>query len=300
MKVNDLTILQRVRLECLWCLCRFFAILPHWFRYYVVENIVFLIIYLIRYRVSVVKSNLRNSFPEKSDKELKVIKHKFYWTLAEIFVHSVSMAGLGGNKAKDVIEITNAEEHSKAVKGKDWIAMSAHFGCWEYIAFWGMFDPAQRVVSVYHPLHNPIMEIVYQRFRSRAYTNPVPMREFVRYYMTHKNKPLDERSLMLGLVADQNPPKRPNSHWFKFLNQDTIFFDGGEKLALKYNLPIYFTTMKRVSRGRYQLLFEQIYDGVEAVSENVITERYVRILEAKIIENPELWIWSHRRWKHKK
>ena len=104
----------------------------------------------------------------------------------------------------------------------------------------------------------------------------------------------------MGLIADQNPPRRPDSHWFRFLNQDTIFFDGGEKLALRCNLPVYFVRMERLQRGRYQMSFDPIYDGVEEVAEYEITERYVRRLEAMICEHPELWMWSHRRWKHKR
>mgnify|MGYP000354730086 FL=1 len=83
-------------------------------------------------------------------------------------------------------------------------------------------------------------------------------------------------------------------------DRDTIFFDGGEKLALRCNLPVYFVRMERLQRGRYQMSFEPIYDGVEEVAEYEITERYVRRLEAMICEHPELWMWSHRRWKHKR
>ena len=104
----------------------------------------------------------------------------------------------------------------------------------------------------------------------------------------------------MGLIADQNPPRRPDSHWFRFLNQDTIFFDGGEKLALKCRLPVYFVRLERRRRGCYEMSFVPIYDGEEPVGPNEITERYVRLLEAEIRRCPELWIWSHKRWKHKR
>ena len=97
-----------------------------------------------------------------------------------------------------------------------------------------------------------------------------------------------------------NPPRRPDSRWFRFLNQDTIFFDGGEKLALRCQLPVYFVKMERLRRGRYEMSFELIYDGKEEVAEYEITQRYVRMLEAEIRRRPELWMWSHRRWKHKR
>ena len=102
----------------------------------------------------------------------------------------------------------------------------------------------------------------------------------------------------MGLVADQSPTLRPDSHWFTFLNQKTIFHDGGEAMALKFNLPIYFEYTRRIAPGRYAIRFDEIYDGKEVVAPHEITGRYVRKLENMIMECPELWMWSHKRWKH--
>ena len=102
----------------------------------------------------------------------------------------------------------------------------------------------------------------------------------------------------IGLIADQNPPLRPNSHWFRFLNQDTVFFDGIEKMALKFHMPVYFCRQRRLRRGFYELEFVKLYDGEERVEPNEITGRYVRQLEQDIMADPGMWLWSHRRWKH--
>ena len=144
------------------------------------------------------------------------------------------------------------------------------------------------------------MEAVYQRLRNGDYATTVSMKESLRFYLRNRDKGIRGKNLVMGLIADQNPPRRPDSHWFRFLNQDTIFFDGGEKLALRCRLPVYFVKMDRLSRGRYEMSFEPIYDGEEEVAEHEITERYVRLLESEIRRRPELWIWSHRRWKHKR
>ena len=144
------------------------------------------------------------------------------------------------------------------------------------------------------------MEALYQRLRNGDYATTVSMKESLRFYLRNRDKGILGKNLVMGLIADQNPPRRPDSHWFRFLNQDTIFFDGGEKLALRCHLPVYFVKMDRLSRGRYEMSFEPIYDGEEEVAEHEITERYVRLLESEIRRRPELWIWSHRRWKHKR
>lgn len=301
MKTTKLTLIQRIGLESLWLGARVFAVMPYWFKYYVVENLLFVLLYYcLRYRMKVVKTNLRNSFPEKDERELAVIRRRFYYTLAEIFVDTINLADLTPEKGRSLLTVKGLEEQKERVGGRDWIAMTAHFGCWEYCSFWGLYDPTQIVVAVYHPLRSKIVEAFYQRLRNGDYATTVSMKESLRFYLRNREKGIDGKNLAMGLIADQNPPRRPDSRWFRFLNQDTIFFDGGEKLALRCQLPVYFVKMERLRRGRYEMSFEQIYDGKEEVAEYEITERYVRMLEAEIRRRPELWMWSHRRWKHKR
>ena len=293
--------MQRIGLESLWLGARVFAAMPYWFKYYVVENLIFVLLrYCLRYRMKVVKTNLRNSFPEKDGRELAVIRRRFYRTLAEIFVDTINLAGLTPEKGRSLLTVKGLEEQKERVGGRDWIAMTAHFGCWEYCSFWGLYDPTQIVVAVYHPLRSRIVEAFYQRLRNGDYATTVAMKESLRFYLRNRAGGIGGRNLVMGLIADQNPPRRPDSRWFRFLNQDTIFFDGGEKLALRCQLPVYFVKMERLRRGRYEMSFELIYDGKEEVAEYEITQRYVRMLEAEIRRRPELWMWSHRRWKHKR
>ena len=301
MKTTELTPMQRIGLEALWLGARVFAAMPYWFKYYVVENLIFVLLrYCLRYRMKVVKTNLRNSFPEKDERELAVIRRRFYRTLAEIFVDTINLAGLTPEKGRSLLTVKGLEEQKERVGGRDWIAMTAHFGCWEYCSFWGLYDPTQIVVAVYHPLRSRIVEAFYQRLRNGDYATTVAMKESLRFYLRNRAGGIGGRNLVMGLIADQNPPRRPDSRWFRFLNQDTIFFDGGEKLALRCQLPVYFVKMERLRRGRYEMSFELIYDGKEEVAEYEITQRYVRMLEAEIRRRPELWMWSHRRWKHKR
>ena len=301
MKQTELNILQRIWLEILWTGSRMFAVMPYWFKYYIAENLLFILFYYcIRYRMKVVKNNLRNSFPEKSERELAVIRRQFYRTLSEVVVDTINMAHMPEEKIRAMVTIKGLEEHTQAVHGRDWIAMTAHFGCWEYCSLWGQFDRSQMVVAVYHPLRSMVMECFYQRLRNNENSMAVSMKESLRFYLRNRETGVDGKNLVMGLIADQNPPRRPNSHWFRFLNQDTIFFDGGEKLALRCHLPVYFVRAERLHPGRYQMSFELIYDGEEEVAEYEITERYVRKLETMIRELPELWLWSHRRWKHKR
>lgn len=151
MQRAELNLIQRIWLEVLWLGARLFAILPYWLKYYVIEDLIyFLLCYCIRYRRKVVWMNLHNSFPEKSEEELARICRRFYRTLAEMFVDTVNMAHMTPRKGRRVLTVEGLEEHRARVHGRDWIAMTAHFGCWEYCSYWGLYELSQIVVAVYH------------------------------------------------------------------------------------------------------------------------------------------------------
>ena len=210
------------------------------------------------------------------------------------------MAHMSEEKGRTVLTVKGFEEHYAKVHGRDWIAMTAHFGCWEYCSYWGLYERSQMLVAVYHPLRSKVMERLYQRLRNYENSMTVAMKDSLRFYLRNRAGGIGGRNLVMGLIADQNPPRRPDSRWFRFLNQDTVFFDGIEKMALKFHMPVYFCRQRRLRRGYYELEFLRLYDGVEQVAPNEVTERYVRQLESDIVADPGMWLWSHRRWKHRR
>ncbi len=299
MQQRRLNFFERIALELLWYSAKVFAILPHWYKYYVVSNTFFVLLYYIfRYRRKVVRENLEGCFPQKSVAERKIIERKFYVTLSDMFIDTFNMAYMTKRKARRIVNFENLEQHLINTGGKSWIYMTAHYACWEYNMLWGAFDESYVASGVYHPLRSAVVDNFYLRLRSVMGAVSVPMQESIRYYMRHYESGDNGRVVALGLISDQNPPRKAYSHWFNFLGRDTLFFSGGEKMALKFGVAVYFGVWERVKRGRYRVRFEPIYDGVEVVEENVITERYVRQLESQIVKRPELWMWSHRRWKH--
>jgi KDO2-lipid IV(A) lauroyltransferase len=104
--------------------------------------------------------------------------------------------------------------------------------------------------------------------------------------------------MLLGLIADQNAPPQGDVHWYDFLHHKTLFFEGGEHLALKFGLPVLYFSMSRIRAGEYRGEVKVVYDGVESVAKHEITERYARLLEQDICREPSRWMWSHRRWKY--
>ncbi len=298
---KEFTLLERIAISTIWGLCRFVSVLPSWFVNNVLTEFVYFILYkCCRYRVSVVDMNLRNSFPEKSAEELLTIRRDFYVYLSEIMISTILLAG---DKAHDIIlhqpqHSEDLEKLKELTKGTSWVGLGAHYGLWEYFLLWGACSD-QVMLAVYHPLSSKIFGEIYRRFRTKPNVIQKPLSHTVRFCLENKNG-VDGKNIFIGLAADQRPPRRPNSKWYTFLNQDTIFFDGGEKIALKLHLPVVFLYQHRVKRGCYEFRYKLLYDGKEEIEPNVITDRYVAELESVIRDNPAIWLWSHRRWKHKK
>ncbi|MBQ8493841.1 MAG: lysophospholipid acyltransferase family protein [Alistipes sp.] len=287
---------HKIGLELLWAWCRVVYYAPRWFRFYVVSPFFYAVLSLVRYRRGVILNNIRNSFPEYSAAECRRLMRRYYKMLAEVIVCTMSLAGAKPERDGDIMIWEDAEKHIERMRGRDWVAMAAHFGCWEYFLLWCWRDTESRFLGVYHPLRSTIFEHFYRRLRALA-PNIVqtPMKETLRLYLRNR---AEGRGVVLGLISDQSPILRADLGWYKFLNQDTVFVEGGEKFASRFHIPLYFVHVRRIAAGRYAARFEELYDGVEEFAPGELTRRYARALESMIREAPELWMWSHKRWKH--
>jgi KDO2-lipid IV(A) lauroyltransferase len=287
---------KRILLELLWGTFLVLSHTPRFFKYYILKPFIASVLILSQYRKAVIKGNLERSFPDKTKKEINRIARRYYLFLGEVVVDTINLAGASERRKDYVVEWTNSREMNEKFSGKDWIAMGAHYGCWEYLFLWSRQLHDSKLMGVYHPMRSAIFEEFYNRLRNVSdKLIQVPMKQTILYFLRNRK---GGHGTVMGLVADQSPTLRPDSHWFTFLNQKTIFHDGGEAMALKFNLPIYFAYTRRIAPGRYAIRFDEIYDGKEVVAPHEITGRYVRKLENMIMECPELWMWSHKRWKH--
>ena len=293
---NGLKWYQKIGLELLWYFSLIVSHTPRFFKYYILKPIVAFILILSRYRYKVIKGNLTNSFPEKTEKEIKNIARRYYFFMGEVIIDTINLVGAGEKRKDYVAKWTNSKEMNEKLQGQDWIAIGAHYGCWEYLLLWSRQLDGSKLMGVYHPMESIVFEYFYRRLRNVSdKLIQVPMKQTILHFLRNRKSGY---GTVMGLVADQSPTLRPDSHWFKFLNQHTAFHDGAEAMALKFNMPIYFAYSKRIAPGRYQIRFDEIYNGTDEVAPHEITERYVRRLESMIMECPELWMWSHKRWKH--
>jgi len=182
------------------------------------------------------------------------------------------------------------------MKGKSVIALCSHYNNWEWFSAIQLATQF-RILAIYKPLTNKYFDKFILNLRTKFGTWVSPMQNILRDLAKFRNEKI---LTMSGFIADQTPPPDEHAYWTTFLNQETGFFRGAEKVAVKYDMPVIFVNINKVKRGYYELGFELITDHPGKEAPGYITSRYAEMLEAVIREKPEYWLWSHRRWKHKK
>ncbi len=265
---------------------------------YLFSGLLFPIFYYFPgYRRKVVETNLRNAFPEKSEKERTAIEKKFYHHFCDLIVETLKLTHMSNKQLMRRMSYTDPELFDRLYdEGRDVIIILGHYGNWE----WTNILPAytkHRNVPIYKPLHNKYFDKFMFDMRSRIDCDLVAMSNIVREII--KNRRINRRALY-GFVSDQTPPRAEIKFWTSFLNQDTPVYLGAEKIAAKYDMAVIFINIQKVRRGFYTLTPELLFEHAAGLPEHLITETHVRRLEEIIKEKPEFWLWSHRRWKYKR
>lgn len=269
--------------------------LPYTVLYFISDVVGFVLYRVIGYRRSVVQQNLANSFPEKSSEERKAIELKFFHYLPDLLVESVKMRTMTKEEVNRRMVLQNPEEmHKHLNAGRPVVAVTAHYGNWE----WGIYSLGlmtnNPVMIIYKPLSNRKYDEIFSDIRSRFGAIMVPMKQTLRKVMAFKDKPH-----VSVFVADQTPPYQAHDFAVKFLNQPTLVFTGAARIAQKINAPMVYCHIDRLKRGYYTCQFTTLHDNPVDSTVEELTTLYNRFAEAIIRQRPELWLWSHKRWKRK-
>jgi len=265
---------------------------------YIFSDIMFFsLYYLPGYRRRVVETNLRNSFPEKSREELRVIARKYYRHLCDLIIETLKLTHIGKDEHMRRMRLTNPEVLEKFYdEGRDVVVVLGHYCNWEWLNILPLYTRL-RNVPIYKPLQNRHFDLFMLNLRLTNDCDPTPMANVVRELI--RNRKINRRALY-GFMTDQTPPRGEIKYWTNFLNQDTPVYLGAEKIAIKYDMAIVFFNIQKIKRGYYTFTAETIFEHAAGLPEDQITEKHVKRLEEIILEKPQYWLWSHRRWKHKR
>ena len=256
----------------------------------------FLTFHLVRYRRAVVRQNLVKAFPKKSESEIKKIEKDFYKRFVDFIFESIKAVSIGESALLKRTSIKNPEMIQEYFdKGRNLIISCGHLNNWEFYALSLPKQVPYKTFSVYQPLKNSFYDTILYNSRSRNGMRLIETKQLIPFF---KEEAKDLK--MVVIVNDQSPSNVEKAYWNNFLNQDTGWNTGPEKLATKFDYSVIFGHSRRVKRGYYEVEFAEISEFPTKNAEGEITEVYTRLLEELIKDSPESWLWSHKRWKHKR
>ena len=267
---------------------------------YILSDFFYLIVYkLAGYRLRVVRRNLKASFPDKNEAALKQLERDFYHHFCDYFVETIKLLHMSESEMRQRACITNPELAEALIdKGHTtFVTYFGHYGNWEWFSSAPLWFKDAAMYQIYRPLRNTIFDRLFIQMRGEFGSISLAKKNVVRKMVEMKRE--KERALV-GFMADQTPSRVNIHYWSRFLNQDTPIYSGPERIAHKLNLPVLYMDIKRIKRGHYESTLRLICEYPQQSPEFEITETYTRMMEETILRNPAYWLWTHKRWKHKR
>jgi Kdo2-lipid IVA lauroyltransferase/acyltransferase len=262
---------------------------------YKVSDFFYFLLSISGYRKKVVLENLRHSFPEKSEEEIQSICKSFFKYLCDLIVETLKTLKMTEQESREHCNFHNPEWLVKLCEEKkSIIIVMGHYGNWEWAGPSLTLATNYQLVVIYRPLSNTYFEKMMVGMRTKFGTKITPVNQTLRDMVANRGT-----VTATAFIADQYPATG-GAHWATFLNQDTGFFSGPEKLSSKFNYPVVYIHVRRRKRGQYEVIPELLFENPKQTSEGEITESFIKRLEADIVTDPATWLWSHRRWKHKR
>ena len=262
---------------------------------YIIAKVVYLVLYHITgYRKEVVRTNLRNAFPEKTAHERLMIEKNYFKYLSNVILEIVKMTSISKKELQQRFVFKNMHlinDHLR--QGTSILVCSAHYGNWE----WGTLAMGTNIdvpiYPIYKPLSNKVFDNWFFKMRTRFGNRMTSMKQTYRALTDTKDRPT-----VFCFGNDQAPPRDESHYWINFLNQQTSVPMGIEKIALKTNRPVFYIKVTVLKRGYYQADCVPLVADPSATTGHEITDLHARFLEKLIQAEPTYWLWSHKRWKH--
>lgn len=262
---------------------------------YVVSDVCYFLVYtVIGYRKKTVRYNLRTAFPEKTQKELRIIERKFYSHLCDMFLEMIKSMNI---KKKDLIkryQFSNKETITQFDQAnQSSLLMLGHYASYEWI-FTLQLSMQNPGYAVYKKIKHKQFDDLIRKIRGRWNTFMIDSKKTLRVI---KKKENENKIGCYGFVADQSPRYHRAHYWTSFLGQELPFFTGAERIAREFGLPVLYYAVDKVKRGHYKGTFELLTLDGSTTQEGEITDAFAKALEKQIIARPELYLWTHKRFK---
>lgn len=290
--------MMRIGFYIFYAIAWMVSLMPFWMMYILSDLIYFLLYHVFAYRKQVTLNNLRNAFPDKDEQWIRKTARKFYRSLSDIMLEDLKVLTISQKKLAGRYRYINTEIMDKIfAQDRSVIIAIGHCGNWEWLGnTMGPMYIHVKGYAIVKPLANKYFDGFMNGLRNRFIEDSIIyMRDTLRVMVSRKNT-----TSMYVFAADQTPNPVENSYWTNFFNQDTPFYTGIEKLARSLDLGVIFIDLYREKRGYYAGEISLITESAKNTKEHEITNAYIQKLEEAIRKRPHNWLWSHRRWKHKR
>lgn len=271
------------------------SILPFPVLYFLSDCIYFLLYKVIGYRKKTVRNNLKLALPKLTNKERLIIEKEFYHHLCDMFLEMIKTITISEQEMKKRYRFKNLElliEFEN--KNKSIILMTPHYASWEWVIILGKLMTF-KAFGIYKKLSNPRFDKLVRDIRSKFEAELISTKETIKKINQNQNKNIDGLYLFL---SDQTPRLRKGLHWEYFLGHEVPVHMGAESLAKELDMNVLFLKVSKVKRGFYEAEFIPITDSAKEDPEFEITKRFLKLTEEQILQKPDYYFWTHKRWKH--
>jgi KDO2-lipid IV(A) lauroyltransferase len=241
-----------------------------------------------------VLAHLARALPDKTDAERRKIAWRFYRNFLDYFMETVKMISSGRNYLARHFAVDNPSMYLDLLnEGKRVQLQVAHLFNWEFANNWIPYTMNQPFIVLYMPLSNKVMNRLFLFLRTKTGTTLVPATD-----ARNAMLPFRSQNYMLTLLADQAPGSASNAYWLNFFGEPAGFVRAPERGARAGDTPVIFVKFYKTGRGKYRARLEMASNNPRLLPEGELTRRYVTFLEKSIREQPEIYLWTHNRWKH--
>lgn len=256
----------------------------------------FILKYIVRYRIHVIKTNINKAFPTYSATQKEILIRDYYHFLADLMAENIKGLSISNSEIDKRVKYEGVEVLQKYWKeGRNVSIMTGHNCNFEWMLMTINKYLPQTVYSFYVEISNPYFRKLMLNNRTRHGLQLLQAKNASSFY-----KDDSIQNFANIFAADQSPSNIEKAIWAKFMQQDTAFVMGAYKYSLQKNCAVVYMAIKRVRRGYYIIQFTEMMPSLQSVDVHSFLQQYIQALENTIQQQPAFWLWSHRRWKHKK
>lgn len=249
------------------------------------------------YRGRVVRANLKRAFPHHTGWQRLGKFVAFQRHFAQLMVESAKLFTMKRSEVDEGMVHLGTEIMERLHRqGKHVLLAGGHMNNWEWSALTLNQNLPFRTMALYKKLSDSKAEKWMKESRSRYGLEMVRTTDGRAWMNVARHG--DPVAVIMGF--DQSPADPSKCWWTSFLGVETAVFYGLEQWSHLYDMAVVYASIRREGPWKYTLTYELIAEDVAGLPDGEVLDRCLAKLEREILRDPSRWLWSHKRWKHRR